>query len=716
MEISTDHLGLSEHNLFHNLSKQVSQLSPKTRNVLECKADVLFVWSFEESCLLTLNIKTSSINQTDVKYQTLVPTDPPSFDIERLTVNETCTQVAVFGPHGICVLDIPQRWGKLGMFQGGNAAVTCKSRSLDERHFTCHPHIVIKQVRWHPGSATDSHLLVLSSENTFHLYQTAGDRPILLNTWTVGRRPSSARVHILIGLGDTSVDFDFAPPVTGNSLTLYTSKQSSLTDSVMWPILVLHGNGNIYSVLISLSDKASRPIIHGPLRMHPPAEDNYGVDACSILCLQSVPPTVVVATCSGTLYHCLLLNTPEEETEEETNRNDSWNSLNSVYILRVSRVTLFVFECVELELGLGLKDEDLYTCPILLHRDCTTVSRYFCTHDTGVHAMSLAVVGELERFAESKDEDMDLSVPALEEHSTCQYLVCTRTSSSSPLAPVQGLTVATSPPVLVCLLCTGEVVSLSLTSVTLFPHALPIFEENRQEEAGVTLKKEAFDEHVLRLLQHETLQPILKLAPSADPPAQECLELVSRATTVLREEYIQRHVRVRDEIEGKVRTLRRLKTHQLQEVRSLEEEQHHLKLAAEDLAEKYEDIKDKQEELTRRVELVLRAVCMRQPGASAAEKKFGSHLQTVNSKLCEYRSSLEQIRTKQSYQHAEMEKWLEQQKKQHIHLTNSQQNIIKDNLVHMSRSIRKITSCVEGALKVIQADKNSFSSVATLGR
>ncbi|CAG2068918.1 unnamed protein product, partial [Timema podura] len=287
---------------------------------------------------------------------------------------------------------------------------------------------------------------------------------------------------------------------------------------------------------------------------------------------------------------------------------------------------------------------------------------------------------------------------------------------------------ATSPPVLVCLLCTGEVVSLSLTSVALFPHALPVFDENRQEEAGVTLKKEAFDEHVLRLLQHETLQPILKLAPSADPPAQvsgtyqpsrelllfmikhadeprpcdpprefqtemhlvcpqECLELVSRATNVLREEYIQRHVRVRDEIEGKVRTLRRLKAHQLQEVRSLEEEQHHLKLAAEDLAEKYEDVKDKQEELTRRVELVLRAVCMRQPGASAAEKKFGSHLQTVNSKLREYRSSLEQIRTKQSYQHAEMEKWLEQQKKQHIHLTNSQQNIIKDNLAHIEENM-----------------------------
>ena len=47
--------------------------------------------------------------------------------------------------------------------------------------------------------------------------------------------------------------------------------------------------------------------------MYPPADDNYGVDACSILCLQSVPPVVVIATCSGTLYHCVLLTCTEDD-------------------------------------------------------------------------------------------------------------------------------------------------------------------------------------------------------------------------------------------------------------------------------------------------------------------------------------------------------------------------------------------------------------------
>lgn len=46
--------------------------------------------------------------------------------------------------------------------------------------------------------------------------------------------------------------------------------------------------------------------------MYPPADDNYGVDACSVLVLQTSPPLLVVGTCTGTLYHCLLL-CPEDQ-------------------------------------------------------------------------------------------------------------------------------------------------------------------------------------------------------------------------------------------------------------------------------------------------------------------------------------------------------------------------------------------------------------------
>lgn len=47
--------------------------------------------------------------------------------------------------------------------------------------------------------------------------------------------------------------------------------------------------------------------ISGPLSMFPPADDNYGVDASSILFLHSAVPLLVIATAYGIQYNCVLL-------------------------------------------------------------------------------------------------------------------------------------------------------------------------------------------------------------------------------------------------------------------------------------------------------------------------------------------------------------------------------------------------------------------------
>lgn len=51
----------------------------------------------------------------------------------------------------------------------------------------------------------------------------------------------------------------------------------------------------------------------GPLPMYPAAEDNYGYDACAVLCLPCVPNILVIATEAGILYHCVVLEAEEEE-------------------------------------------------------------------------------------------------------------------------------------------------------------------------------------------------------------------------------------------------------------------------------------------------------------------------------------------------------------------------------------------------------------------
>ena len=54
--------------------------------------------------------------------------------------------------------------------------------------------------------------------------------------------------------------------------------------------------------------------------MHPAAEDNYGYDACAILCLPCVPNILVIASESGMLYHCVVLEGEEEDDQTVSNR------------------------------------------------------------------------------------------------------------------------------------------------------------------------------------------------------------------------------------------------------------------------------------------------------------------------------------------------------------------------------------------------------------
>lgn len=63
-------------------------------------------------------------------------------------------------------------------------------------------------------------------------------------------------------------------------------------------------------------------MVSGSLSMYPPADDNYGIDSCSIMCMQTTPPIVVIAMCSGKIYHAILLK-EESNDEDDTDRRVS---------------------------------------------------------------------------------------------------------------------------------------------------------------------------------------------------------------------------------------------------------------------------------------------------------------------------------------------------------------------------------------------------------
>ncbi|KAI4497316.1 hypothetical protein M0802_007563 [Mischocyttarus mexicanus] len=65
----------------------------------------------------------------DEDDDTLQPTDPPIFEVMNIIINETATQVAIWGNLGIAIMELPKRWGKDSAFQGGKDIILCTART-----------------------------------------------------------------------------------------------------------------------------------------------------------------------------------------------------------------------------------------------------------------------------------------------------------------------------------------------------------------------------------------------------------------------------------------------------------------------------------------------------------------------------------------------------------------------------------------------------------
>ena len=80
--------------------------------------------------------------------------------------------------------------------------------------------------------------------------------------------------------GESAVAFDFGP-----CLSRYYHTNSLIESIDIYSVFVLQGNGDVLLLYLCLKDLFISNQIFGPLKMTPAAEDNYGSDACTILCL-----------------------------------------------------------------------------------------------------------------------------------------------------------------------------------------------------------------------------------------------------------------------------------------------------------------------------------------------------------------------------------------------------------------------------------------------
>lgn len=110
---------------------------------------------------------------------------------------------------------------------------------------------------------------------------------------------------------ENAVSFDFGP-----ALSRYQTNGGGDNPELsrILPIFILKGNGDVLLIYSSLDEINIGKQIFGPLRMSPAAEDNYGSDALSILCLDCVPPILVIGTGQGVIYQCIAIENDPLET------------------------------------------------------------------------------------------------------------------------------------------------------------------------------------------------------------------------------------------------------------------------------------------------------------------------------------------------------------------------------------------------------------------
>ena len=161
--------------------------------------------------------------------------------------------------------------------------------------------------------------------------------------------------------------------------------------------------------------------------MQPAALDNYGGDACSILCLPVSPPVLVIANRTGNIHHAILLpremngDDDDEECDDFDDKRRIQEDLESL-IDKVSRATssgtrtssvLHVIETLELDgdlldndnLGLSTEESVDNEGTLQLIKDPSCSSRYFATHDYGVHGVVVPLVDMLNELVAKRDRN-----------------------------------------------------------------------------------------------------------------------------------------------------------------------------------------------------------------------------------------------------------------------------------------------------------------------
>eukprot|EP00088_Acartia_fossae_P058860 TRINITY_DN6934_c0_g1_i4.p1 TRINITY_DN6934_c0_g1~~TRINITY_DN6934_c0_g1_i4.p1 ORF type:complete len:648 (-),score=145.99 TRINITY_DN6934_c0_g1_i4:662-2605(-) len=562
--------------------------------------DHLFIWNERDQNVLAVNLS----SRGEDRVQILNLTDCPLHSVTGLVSSSRGERLCAFGEDGVTAIEVPRRSGRDGRLAGGDTDILCRA-------VTVHRSRVGKSVQkcsWYPGSAAQNQLFVLTRDGTLSLYLVMdhGARQIHQVFLGGGDRVSTA-------LGETVVDYCVGKPM-------------HYEDSSIWPVFVLWGDGGIFCVTTGGLDTSWT--VKGPIKVLPEQELSYSQEACSILCLgESEGPTMVcVARVDGTILHHLVLGHPN-----------------------TGELTLYLYEKVELEMGPldSSESESVFSCPVSLVPDLSSRTRYLILHNSGLHQVCLPSVSADAEELLHKDADLACTV---------EHLICTRPTGDSRPAPLLGATVSYPPATVISLRANHRLHTLKAKPNLRQEQVLSSQELDPAEEEDLARTNlDNIETRIRSIFQRSCTQPqILSANDTVTSPAQT-LHILSTATETLQNEYVNKIIKAQAELAAEVKMLRAKKANQEAQLAKLEQSRSQLRANAENISERYEDIRDRGSSLAARVEAVLTRLQTHVPGASHAELKMARDLKVLQAKMEQVKVATEQLKEKEKYQRYQLD-------------------------------------------------------------
>lgn len=615
--------------------------------------DHLFIWNDSEQNVIAVNLSTRG----EERVQILNLTNCPQHSVSGLSVSSRGERLCAFGEDGITAIEVPRRSGSEGRLGGGDVDILCRAITV----YRSREGKSVQKCSWYPGSAANNQLLVLTRDGTLSLYLVMdhGARQIHQVGLGGGDKVSTA-------LGETAVDYCVGRPV---------DQATDDTGHTVWPVFVLWADGGVFCVQTGGGESSGGDgswRVLGPIDVLPEQELDYSQEACSIVTLgESDGPTFVsVAKVDGTLLHHVILGHPD-----------------------TGDLTLHLYEKVELDLGPLNCDSSssVFSCPVTLVPDSSCRTRYIVLHNSGLHQVCLPSVSV--DIEELLLEETELS--CLVEH-----LICTRPTGDSRPAPLLGATVAYPPAIIISLRANHTLHTIKAHTNIRYSQVLSSNQDKDESvnNQSITRNKENDIEHRVRcILSHTCTQPQLLSATDTNTSPAQTLDLLTRATETLQNEYLNRIIKAQGEISTECKMLRAKKTNQEAQLSKLEQNRTHLRANAENISERYEDIRDRGSSLAARVEAVLSRLQTRVPGSSHAELKMSRDLKMLEAKMEQVKLATDQLKEKEKYQRYQLDQV--NRSVQKCNLTQEQTDNIKAVLQGDSGVITHLVKAVSGAKK-----------------